>query len=185
MKMWNICSWNWCHCPGKEFAKRRLCQITRHPQWRCLLWPKSGVPRSGPNAGGNAQSVPNRPADHSIFATFTRHVGGRCPKIESGELFNKEGNENTVWRIQDFSVIQILREINFEYRSFKNDIFSILETLNFGFSKFEPFLKSQIQQNSKLRVSEMVKMVILWDSNFAWIYFTQNWVANKFLNYGT
>ena len=146
----NIYSWNWCHCSGKEFAKRRLCQITRHPQWSCLLWPKSGVPRSGPNAGGNAQSVPNCPADHSIFATFTRHVGGRCPKIESGELFNKEGNENTVWRIQDFSVIQILREINFEYRSFKNDIFSILETLNFDFSVNFRLRKTQKFMNIKI-----------------------------------
>ena len=37
---------------------------------------------------------------------------------------------------------------------------ALLEALNFNFSKFEPFLKSQICQNSKLRVSEVVKMAI-------------------------
>ena len=39
--------------------------------------------------------------------------------------------------------------------------FALLEILNFDFSKFEPFFKSQIYQiyqNSKLRVSEIVKM---------------------------
>ena len=37
---------------------------------------------------------------------------------------------------------------------------TLLEALNFNFSKFEPFLKSQICWNSKLRVSEVVKMAI-------------------------
>ena len=37
---------------------------------------------------------------------------------------------------------------------------ALLEALNFNFSKFEPFLKSQIYQKLKLRVSEIVKMAI-------------------------
>ena len=37
---------------------------------------------------------------------------------------------------------------------------ALLEVLNFDFSESEPFLKFQINQNSKLRVSEIVKMAI-------------------------
>ena len=37
---------------------------------------------------------------------------------------------------------------------------AILEVLNFEFDKFGLFFKSQIYQNSNLRVSEIVKMVI-------------------------
>ena len=40
--------------------------------------------------------------------------------------------ENTVWKFQDFSITQILREINFaESRSPKSAIFAILGPLNF------------------------------------------------------
>ena len=38
---------------------------------------------------------------------------------------------NTVWKFQDFSVIQILREINFgQSRSSKTAVFAIFEPLN-------------------------------------------------------
>ena len=41
--------------------------------------------------------------------------------------------ENTVWKFQDFSITQILREINFaESRSPKSAIFAILGPLNFA-----------------------------------------------------
>ena len=44
----------------------------------------------------------------------------------------------------------------------KVSFLALSEVLNFNFSKFEPFLKSQIYQTSKLRVrvSEIVKMAI-------------------------
>ena len=45
-----------------------------------------------------------------------------------------------------------------EFKRSKMSILVLLEVLNFDVSKFEPFLKSQIYQNSKLRVSEMVEM---------------------------
>ena len=39
---------------------------------------------------------------------------------------------STVWKFQDFSVFQKLREINFgQYRSSKTAVFAIFETLNF------------------------------------------------------
>ena len=50
------------------------------------------------------------------FLSFTRNI---------------TGEHHTVWKFQDFSVIQILRKINFEeYRSSKNAVFTILEALN-------------------------------------------------------
>ena len=38
---------------------------------------------------------------------------------------------------------------------------AFLEVLNFNFSKFEPFLKSQIYQKLKSRVSEIVRMAVI------------------------
>jgi len=42
----------------------------------------------------------------------------------------------------------------------KISFLALLEVLNFNFDIFEPFLKSKIYQNSKLKVSEIVKMAI-------------------------
>ena len=42
----------------------------------------------------------------------------------------------------------------------KMSFLALLEVLNFDFSESEPFLKFQINQNSKLRESEIVKMAI-------------------------
>ena len=44
----------------------------------------------------------------------------------------RPGRENTVWKFQDFSVIQILRETYLgESRSPKTAVFAIFEALNF------------------------------------------------------
>ena len=48
-------------------------------------------------------------------------------------------SRNTVWKIQHFSVTQILREITFGgFKSSKNAIFSNSVGLKFGFGKIEP-----------------------------------------------
>ena len=47
-----------------------------------------------------------------------------------------------------------------EFKRQKMSLLALLEVLNLDFSKFEPFLKSLIYQNSKLRVSEIVKIAI-------------------------
>ena len=59
--------------------------------------------------------------------------------------------EVTVWKYQDFSVIQILREINFgEHRNSKTGVFDIYEALIFDKSahftvwKFQDFSVIQI-----------------------------------------
>ena len=61
-------------------------------------------------------------------------------------------SENTVRKFQDFSVIQILREINFEEcRSSKTAFFAISGALNFvdlvdfSLQKVQNFIKTQIQ----------------------------------------
>ena len=50
----------------------------------------------------------------------------------------------------------------FDPRQWENQLWTryYIPALNFDFSKFEPFLKSLTYQNSKLRVSEIVKMAI-------------------------
>ena len=58
---------------------------------------------------------------------------------------------NTVWIFQDFSISQILREINFEDSwSAKSDIFPHSEALNFDFYEFLHFLKAEIDQLNKI-----------------------------------
>ena len=57
----------------------------------------------------------------------------------------------TVWKFQDFSITQILREINFEESgSAKNAVFAILGAVNlvilvnFSFLKVQKFIKIKI-----------------------------------------
>ena len=55
-----------------------------------------------------------------------------------------------MWKFQDFSITQILREINFEEsRSAKSAIVTHLEALNFEFYAFLHFWKAEIYQINK------------------------------------
>ena len=52
-----------------------------------------------------------------------------------------------MWKFQDFSITQILREINFEESgSAKSAILTHLEAVNFDFYAFLQFLKAEIYQ---------------------------------------
>ena len=78
----------------------------------------------------------------------------------------------TVWKFQDFSVIQILREIYFEtFTSSENAIFALnfVTLLNFSLQKVNIY---QIQ-NSKFKSSKYVKM-----ADFALLE-TQNLISRK------
>jgi len=56
-------------------------------------------------------------------------------------------------KFYNFTATQILREIkSWQIQMVKNAISSILEVLNFDFSKFEQIFKYQNCQNSKFRV---------------------------------
>ena len=51
-----------------------------------------------------------------------------------------------MWKLQDFSITQILREIKFgEFGSAKSAILTHLEALNFDFHAFLQFLKAENQ----------------------------------------
>ena len=57
-----------------------------------------------------------------------------------------------MWKFHDFSITQILREINFEdSRSAKSAILTHLEALNFDFYEFLHFLKAEIYQINKIQ----------------------------------
>ena len=60
----------------------------------------------------------------------------------------------TVWKIHHFSISQIVREINFEDSlSAKIAILTDLEALNFDICAFFHFLKAEINQKLRFRVS--------------------------------
>ena len=61
-----------------------------------------------------------------------------------------------------------------KFKKSKMSFLALLEVLNFNFSKFEPFLKSQIYQNSRLSVSKIVKMAI-----FGTIQFLPKLISRK------
>ena len=66
---------------------------------------------------------------------------------------------STVWKFHDFSIIKILREINFEdSRSAQLAILPHLEALNFDFCEFLHFLKAEIKPNPNFRAPEIAKM---------------------------
>ena len=58
---------------------------------------------------------------------------------------------STVWKVHDFSITQILREINFgDSTSAKSAILTHLDVLNFAFYEILHFLKAEIYQINKI-----------------------------------
>ena len=67
-----------------------------------------------------------------------------------------------MWKFQDFSITQILREIKFgNYTSAKSAILTHLEALNFDIYTFLHFLEAEIYQISKFRAQKLAKMAVL------------------------
>ena len=61
-----------------------------------------------------------------------------------------------MWKFHEFSITQILREINFgDCRSAKSAILTHLEVLNFDFYEILHFLKAEIYQIVKLCAPKM------------------------------
>ena len=59
--------------------------------------------------------------------------------------------QHTVWKFHDFSITQILREINFgDSRSAKSAILTHLEALKFDFNEFLHYLKNEFYQINKI-----------------------------------
>ena len=67
-----------------------------------------------------------------------------------------------MWKFQDFSVTQILREINFwDSKNAKLAILTHLEALNFDFQEFLHFLKAVIYQIDKIQSPKNGKTAVL------------------------
>ena len=65
-------------------------------------------------------------------------------------------NMYTVWKFHDFSITQILREINFgESRSAKSATLTQLKALNFDFYAFLPLLRLKLTKITKFRMAKM------------------------------
>ena len=63
----------------------------------------------------------------------------------------RKKSPNTVWKFHDFSITQILREINFgDSASVKSAILTHLEVLNFAFYEIMHLLKVKIDQLNKI-----------------------------------
>ena len=61
-------------------------------------------------------------------------------------------NDNTVWKLQNFSVTQILREIKVGwYGVSKSSILTHLEALDFDSYEFLHFLNAEIDQMNKIQ----------------------------------
>ena len=65
-----------------------------------------------------------------------------------------------MWKLQDLSVTQILREINFgEYRSSKNAVLAILGALkmidlvNFSFEKVQKFITIKLRPSENYKIA--------------------------------
>ena len=65
-----------------------------------------------------------------------------------------------MWKLHDFSVTQILREINFgEYRSSKNAVLAILGALkmidlvNFSFEKVQKFITIKLRPSENYKIA--------------------------------
>jgi len=64
----------------------------------------------------------------------------------------KSLREDTVWKFQDFSITQILREINFgESGSAKSAILTHLDALNLDYYEFLHFWKAEIDQINNIQ----------------------------------
>ena len=71
----------------------------------------------------------------------------------------KVGILNTVWKFDNFSIIHILREINFgNFRSTKSAMSTHLEVLNFDFYEFLHFVKDKIVQMADFDLLKSAKV---------------------------
>ena len=81
----------------------------------------------------------------------------------------------TVWKFKDFSVIQILLEINFDdSRSSKSAFLTNLEALDFDYNEYLHFLKAEICQMNKIESLQNCKK---W--HFDKFHVPKNWFHGK------
>ena len=87
------------------------------------------------------------------FSTF------KLARMLNSDHFKSENSNLTVWKCHDFSIAQILREINLGHtRSAKCVIITQLEALNYDFYEFLHFLRAEKCQKLKFSASKTAKM---------------------------
>ena len=78
-----------------------------------------------------------------------------------------------MWKLYDFPITQILREINFgDSRSVKSAILPHLQVVNFDFYQIWHFLKADIYQINKIQSHKIGKNVSFGTPRFSKIDFT-------------
>jgi len=89
-----------------------------------------------------------------------------------------------VLKCHDFSITQILREINFGYsRSAKSAILTHSEALNVDFNEFLHFLKAEIYQINQIQSPKNCKNGNFRTSRVSKVDFTQNMRDRKILKF--
>ena len=90
----------------------------------------------------------------------------------------------TMWKFQDFSITQILREINFgDSGSVKSAILTHVEALNFDSHEFLHFLKTEIYQIKEIQSPKNCKTSSFRTFAFSKIDFTQNLSDSKIMKF--
>ena len=96
--------------------------------------------------------------NYKLNMTFINDWNHYSKPKNSKSFFEEEITK--VWKLHNFHVTQILREINFRNsRSAKSAIFAIIEALNFDFLEFWPFWRLKTTIRSKLESVKKSKTI--------------------------
>ena len=94
-----------------------------------------------------------------VFLLLHAYVCTCCTMLQKLSKF--EVKPWLCWNLIILPPLRFYVKSNFGiFKRSKKSFLAILEVLNFEFGQFEQFFKSQICQNSKFRVSKIVKMAI-------------------------
>ena len=94
-----------------------------------------------------------------------------------------------MWKLYNFYVTQILREISFwGYRNSKNAVFGALFVCTYifcSFGKYQPPKSEKIHEKSIFRASQCVKMADFQTQDWPTLISRKIWVTEKFCNFHT
>ena len=109
-----------------------------------------------------------------------KSLGGR---VKLGKHLGPLIDRITVWKFLSFSVIQILREINFwKFRSSKNWHFDIFEALKLDFDDFLQLLKAGILPKNKIQSPWTTKTAVFDLPACSKLISRKIWMVKKFWN---
>ena len=116
-----------------------------------------------PNNGSKRGSLDSGYADSTNDSNIGIEDGGGETHAHHHHYFDGQCCQLTMWKFQDFSITQILREINFEdSRMAKTAIFAILRAVNFvQMVNFSLKKSTKIHKNQNSEPLNVVKWLIL------------------------